>query len=63
MKDGCGYTPLARAAEEGHEAVAKLLVESGADFEAKDDEGYTPLQQAEASGHENVFELLKQYSS
>jgi ankyrin repeat protein len=43
-KDSYGRTPLSRAAENGHEAVAKLLLEKGAELESSDDEDdWTPL--------------------
>src|SRR5436305_14807866 len=35
VKDTYGRTPLWRAAENGHEAVVKLLLEKGAELESK----------------------------
>jgi ankyrin repeat protein len=37
------WTPLLYAAENGHEAVVKLLLEQGAELETKDLDGRTPL--------------------
>ncbi|KAJ9659039.1 hypothetical protein H2198_003328 [Neophaeococcomyces mojaviensis] len=57
--DADGKTPLTWAAEKGHEAVVKLLVENGADLEAKDKKhGRTPLLWAAEKGHEAVVKLL-----
>lgn len=39
-------TALMVAAQGGHEAVVKLLVERGADVRSKDEEGFTPLLNA-----------------
>ena len=36
IKDTYGRTPLSWAAENGHEAVVKLLLEKGAELESKD---------------------------
>ena len=36
VKDTYGRTPLSWAAENGHEAVVKLLLEKGAELESKD---------------------------
>ena len=59
LKDGYGRTPLSRAAGGGHEAVVKLLVEKGAQLEAKDTlYGRTPLSFAAWRGHEAVVKLL-----
>ena len=58
-KDTYGRTPLLLAAEEGHEAVVKLLLEKGAELETKDKNyGQTPLLLAAEKGHEAVVKLL-----
>jgi hypothetical protein len=49
---------LPRAAANGHEAVVKLLLEKGAELEAKGDSGRTPLSWATENGHEAVVKLL-----
>ena len=38
-----GVTPLFIAAEEGHEAVVRALIEAGADVNKATDDGETPL--------------------
>jgi len=58
-KDTEGRTPLSWAAENGHEGVAKLLLDTGkvkADW--KDEYGRTPLSWAAENGHEAVAKLL-----
>ena len=59
LKDSNGRTPLSWAAEKGHEAVVKLLLEKGAELEAKDYyNGQTPLSRAAEKGREAVVKLL-----
>ena len=53
-----GQTPLSWAAQNGHEAVVKLLLEKGADVESKSSNGRTPLSWAAENGHEAVVKLL-----
>jgi ankyrin repeat protein len=58
-KDCCGWTPLSWAANRGHEAVVKLLLETGkVDVDSKDDSGKTALWQAVQGRHDTVVKLL-----
>ena len=47
-----------KAAISGNEAVAELLIEQGAQVNARDKRGQTALDRAEKSGHEAVVALL-----
>jgi ankyrin repeat protein len=51
-------TSLHSAFSGGHEAVAKLLLEKGADLDARDVYGWTALQWAPPNGRETVAKLL-----
>ena len=57
--DNDGWTALMFAARGGHEAVAKLLLEHGADVNAAaNSDGWTALMVATRLGHEAVAKLL-----
>ncbi|EXJ56758.1 hypothetical protein A1O7_07102 [Cladophialophora yegresii CBS 114405] len=51
-------TPLSSAAENGQEAMVKLLLAKTSKLEAKDEDGCTPLALAARNGHEVVTKLL-----
>ena len=51
-------TSLSYAAENGHEAVVKLLLERGVDPYCKERVGHTPLLWAVEHGHETVVQQL-----
>ncbi|KAL7908150.1 hypothetical protein GGI35DRAFT_486294 [Trichoderma velutinum] len=57
-EDGYNRTPLSWAAENGHEAVVRLLLSKGANPKATDHLGLTPLSWATQGGHEGIVRLL-----
>ena len=57
-EDEDGETPLHLVAEEGYEEIAKLLIDNGADINAKDREWDTPLHLAAEKGNTELARLL-----
>src|SRR5688500_10382067 len=58
-----GETPLMRAAARGHEEVARVLLDAGADASARRGDGFTPLILAVFFGHEPVVRLLVKHGA
>ncbi|KAL5093393.1 hypothetical protein Trisim1_011197 [Trichoderma cf. simile WF8] len=53
-----GRSPLSYAAESGNQATVRLLLDRGAELDAKDPMGRTPLLHAARSGSEAIVRLL-----
>eukprot|EP00730_Choanoeca_flexa_P006674 TRINITY_DN12203_c0_g1_i1.p1 TRINITY_DN12203_c0_g1~~TRINITY_DN12203_c0_g1_i1.p1 ORF type:complete len:116 (+),score=7.35 TRINITY_DN12203_c0_g1_i1:113-460(+) len=51
-------TPLHYACQYGHLAVARVLIDKGADVEAKNRNQWTPLHEACLRGHLSLAEML-----
>ncbi|KAK3300168.1 uncharacterized protein B0H64DRAFT_437346 [Chaetomium fimeti] len=56
--DRQGHTALSRAAEGGHDAVVRALLEKGAKPTSRDSHGRSPLSYAAESGNESAVKLL-----
>ena len=55
----CGSTALGHAAKHGHNEIAELLIENGANVNAKDEEGETPLDWADGE----IADLLRKHGA
>jgi hypothetical protein len=56
--DVCGATPLHYAAWNGHVEIARLLLQNGAEVNARSNNGYTPLHSASIFGQVDILHLL-----
>ena len=60
-RDEENWTALHWATQRGHGTITKVLLDNGADPEAKDNEGFIPRQRAENRGHTQVLKALEEY--
>jgi len=58
IRDAGGFTPLHLAARSGRRQVIELLLDSGAEIDARTKFEMTPLQFAAVHGHKDVVDLL-----
>ncbi|KAI9110703.1 hypothetical protein K1719_018141 [Acacia pycnantha] len=62
-RDHTGSTPLHLAADKGNIRCARLLVEGGANVNARCNDGRTPLHRAAANGDRRMVEMLVEMSA
>ena len=62
-EDNTGWTALSRASCNGHNEIVTMLLENGADIEAKAKDGATVLIMAVSWGHEKGVEVLLEYGA
>jgi RNA polymerase sigma factor (sigma-70 family) len=63
VRDEEGFTPLARAAREGHEPVVDYLLSRGADPNPEAPAWAKPLYLAEKNGHAGIAERLRRHGA
>lgn len=63
VEDELGQTPLHWAVRQNHEAIARMLLERGADASSRGRDGTTPIHVAAGLGSDAVVEMLLSHSA
>jgi ankyrin repeat protein len=63
ISDNEGNTPLIEASKRGFKEVVTMLLETGVNFNAKNNEGISALNLALSHGHYELVDLLKQFGA
>lgn len=63
ISDNKGNTPLIEASKRGFKEVVTMLLETGVNFNAKNNEGISALNLALSHGHYELVDLLKQFGA
>ena len=56
-------TPLHVSSRRGHVEISRILLDYGADIEARDDDDYSPLDRASIAGHVKLVKVLVEYGA
>ncbi|MBK1645902.1 hypothetical protein CKO25_14850 [Thiocapsa imhoffii] len=63
VRDSCDWTPLMKAALQGHAPVVARLLDAGAAIDAQDNGGYTAMMLAASNNHAAIVATLLEHGA